>query len=92
LAQESFITIRLENLTLFSEHQVDRQDKITKNIHYLPFHRFFLRLIIHACFAMLYFDFIFHSDKPSFDISELMFAIKTYICEQLLSQKITEGK
>ena len=36
LAQESFITIRLENLTFFSEHEVDRQDKITKNIHYLP--------------------------------------------------------
>jgi hypothetical protein len=36
LAQESFITIRLEKLTFFSEHEVDRQDKITKNIHYLP--------------------------------------------------------
>jgi len=36
LAQESFITIRLENLTFFSEHEVDWQDKITKNINYLP--------------------------------------------------------
>ena len=28
--------IRIENLTFFSELEVDRQDKITKNIHYLP--------------------------------------------------------
>jgi hypothetical protein len=36
LTQEGFITIRLEHLMFFSEHEVDRQDKITKNIHYLP--------------------------------------------------------
>jgi len=54
--------------------------------------RFFLRLIIHAYFAMLYFDFIFHSDELSIDIKELIFEVKTHICEQLPSQKITEGK
>ena len=43
-------------------------------------------------FAMLYFDFIFHSDELSIDIDELVFEVKTHICEQLPSQKIIEGK
>jgi hypothetical protein len=42
-------------------------------------------------FAMLYFDFIFHSDI-SIDINELNFEVKTHICGQLPSQKIIEGK
>jgi hypothetical protein len=54
--------------------------------------RFFLRLIIHACFAMLYFDFIFHSDELSIDNNELIFQFETHIREQLSSQKITKGK
>ena len=54
--------------------------------------RFFLRLIIHACFAMLYFDFIFHADIMSINFSGLVFEVKTHICEQLPSEKIAEGK
>ena len=55
-------------------------------------HRFFLRLIIHACFAMLYFDFIFHSDELSININELVFEVKTQICEKLESLEMTKGK
>ena len=58
--------------------------------------RFFLNLIIYIhymhVFAMLYFDFIFHSDQLSIDINELIFEVKTRICEQLPSQKIIAGK
>ena len=43
-------------------------------------------------FAMLYFDFIFHSDELSIDIDELVFEVKTNICEQLPSQRNIEGK
>jgi hypothetical protein len=43
-------------------------------------------------FAMLYFDFIFHSDELSIDIDELVFEVKTHICEQLPSQKLIEAK
>jgi hypothetical protein len=55
--------------------------------------RFFLRLIIHACFAMLYFDIIFHSDELLIDINErLGFEVKTHLSEKLVLLKITEGK
>jgi hypothetical protein len=54
--------------------------------------RFFLKLIIHACFTMLYFDFIFHSDELSIDIRELVSQVKTHTGEQLPSKNITEGK
>ena len=43
-------------------------------------------------FAMIYFDFIFYSDELSIDINELIFEVKTHICEQLPSQKIIGGK
>ena len=43
-------------------------------------------------FALLYFDFIFHSDELSIDINELNFVVKTHFSEQMPSQKITEGK
>ena len=43
-------------------------------------------------FAMLYFDFIFHSDELSLDFNKLIFEIKAHICEQLPSQKSIEGK
>ena len=55
-------------------------------------HRFFLRLIIHACFAMLYFDLIFHSGELSMNINDLVFEVKTHICDTLPSPKSTEGK
>ena len=60
--------------------------------------RFILKLTIYIhymhVFAMLYFDFIFHSDELSIDINELIFEVKTHIhvCEQLPSQKIIQGK
>ena len=54
--------------------------------------RFFLRLIINAFFAMLYFDFIFHSELTSAFINNLLVEVKTHTCEQFPSQKITEGK
>ena len=54
--------------------------------------RFFLRLIIHAFFAMLYFDFIFHSELTSTFFKNLYFEIKTIVYRQLPSQKITKGK
>jgi hypothetical protein len=43
-------------------------------------------------FAMLYFDFIFHSDELSMDINKLIFVVKTHLCEKLPPQKIIEGK
>ena len=59
--------------------------------------RFFLKLTIYIhymhVFAMLYFDFIFHSDELSIDINKLIFEVKTHVCEKLPSQKkIIEGK
>ena len=42
-------------------------------------------------FAMLYFDFIFHSDEL-ITFNKLFFEVKTDVCEQLPSQKIIEGK
>ena len=43
-------------------------------------------------FAMLYLDFIFHSDERSIDFNKLIFVVKTHVSEQLPSQKIIEGK